>query len=67
MSSLRQVRFLLCKDLRVELRKKESLVSMAFFGALSFWLRGLNGQFSRTLASLVGRLVDPLPISGLHF
>ena len=34
MSSLRQVGFLLGKDLRVELRKKESLVSMAFFGAL---------------------------------
>lgn len=34
MSSLRQIRFLLGKDLRIELRKKESLVSMAFFGAL---------------------------------
>jgi len=34
MSCLRQVRFLLGKDLRIELRKKESLISMAFFGAL---------------------------------
>jgi heme exporter protein B len=34
MKNLRLIRFLLFKDLRVELRKKESLVSMAFFGAL---------------------------------
>lgn len=34
MSSLQQISFLLKKDLRIELRKKESLVSMAFFGAL---------------------------------
>ncbi|PNU20483.1 hypothetical protein C2E25_07125 [Geothermobacter hydrogeniphilus] len=34
MNSLRQILFLLGKDLRIELRKKESLVSMAFFGAL---------------------------------
>ncbi|ORJ60589.1 heme exporter protein CcmB [Geothermobacter hydrogeniphilus] len=34
MNSLRQILFLFGKDLRIELRKKESLVSMAFFGAL---------------------------------
>jgi len=50
MSSLRQVRFLLCKDLRVELRKKESLVSMAFFGALILVI--LN------IATGIGKQVD---------
>lgn len=34
MSTLRQIGFLYRKDLRIELRKKESLVSMAFFGVL---------------------------------
>jgi len=33
-STLRQIGFLVRKDLRIELRKKESLVSMAFFGVL---------------------------------
>lgn len=50
MSSLRQIRFLLGKDLRIELRKKESLVSMAFFGALILVI--LN------IASGVGKQID---------
>ncbi|NOY13438.1 MAG: ABC transporter permease [Deltaproteobacteria bacterium] len=50
MSSLRQVRFLLGKDLRIELRKKESLVSMAFFGTLILVM--LN------IANGIGRQVD---------
>jgi heme exporter protein B len=33
-NSLRQIGFLVRKDLRIEFRKKESLVSMAFFGIL---------------------------------
>ena len=50
MSSLRQVRFLLGKDLRIELRKKESLVSMAFFGTLILVM--LN------IANGIGKQVD---------
>ena len=34
MNALKQIGFLYRKDLRIELRKKESLVSMAFFGVL---------------------------------
>jgi len=50
MSSLKQIRFLLGKDLRIELRKKESLVAMAFFGALILVLMNI--------ASGVGKQVD---------
>ncbi len=50
MKSLRQILFLLGKDLRIELRSKESLVSMAFFGALLLVI--LN------IASGVGRQLD---------
>ncbi len=50
MSGLRQILFLLGKDLRIELRKKESLISMAFFGALILVI--LN------IASGVGKQVD---------
>jgi len=50
MNSLRQILFLLGKDLRIELRKKESLVSMAFFGALLLVI--LN------IAAGIGRQVD---------
>lgn len=50
MSSLRQIKFLLGKDLRIELRKKESLISMAFFGALILVM--LN------IASGIGKQID---------
>ncbi len=50
MSSLRQILFLLGKDLRIELRKKESLISMAFFGALILVI--LN------IAAGIGKQVD---------
>jgi len=49
-SSLRQIKFLLGKDLRIELRKKESLISMAFFGALILVM--LN------IASGIGKQID---------
>ena len=50
MNSLRQIRFLFGKDLRIELRKKESLVSMAFFGALILVIMNI--------ASGIGKQVD---------
>lgn len=50
MKGLRQIRFLCGKDLRIELRKKESLVSMAFFGVLILVM--LN------IANGVGKQID---------
>jgi len=50
MSGLRQILFLLGKDLRIELRKKESLISMAFFGALILVIMNI--------ANGVGKQVD---------
>lgn len=49
-SSLQQISFLLKKDLRIELRKKESLVSMAFFGTLILVIMNI--------ASGIGKSVD---------
>jgi heme exporter protein B len=57
MNGLRAIRFLLFKDLRVELRKKESLVSMAFFGALILVM--LN------IATGVGKKVDVDTVAGI--
>jgi heme exporter protein B len=54
MSSLRQIRFLLGKDLRIELRKKESLVSMAFFGALILVILNIAGGIGRQVDAEAG-------------
>ena len=51
MKSLRQIRFLLGKDLRIELRKKESLVSMAFFGALILVMLNISSGIGRHRSS----------------
>ncbi len=51
MSSLRQVQFLLGKDLRIELRKKESLVSMAFFGALILVMLNIASGIGKQVAA----------------
>jgi heme exporter protein B len=57
MSFLRQSLFLYRKDLRIELRKKESLVSMAFFGFLVLVI--LNAALG------AGRRVSPEAGSGI--
>lgn len=54
MKSLRQIRFLLGKDLRIELRKKESLVSMAFFGALILVMLNISSGIGRQVDAETG-------------
>jgi heme exporter protein B len=54
MSSLRQIRFLLGKDLRIELRKKESLVSMAFFGTLILVILNIAGGIGNRVDAETG-------------
>jgi len=54
MSGMRQIRFLLGKDLRIELRNKESLVSMAFFGTLILVMLNIAGGVGKPVDSETG-------------